>query len=240
MARIAESDRMVREAKCELIEANLRLVVAIAKRYRGRGFSLLDLIQEGNLGLMRAADRFRYRLGFKLSTYATWWIRQAIIRALADHGRTIRLPVHVVESMHRLSRASRPLLNELGRDPTPEELARRLRIPTWKVRLLLESARQPASLDSPVGEDTELRDLVKDERASPPDQPVLSQDLTAQVERVLATLPAREREVLRLRFGIGTDRAHTLEEVGQGLEAEEPLGSPNPLNLGCRTRRDGR
>ncbi|MGH7326059.1 MAG: sigma-70 family RNA polymerase sigma factor [Candidatus Rokuibacteriota bacterium] len=215
LGEIVRSDRVVRQAKKELMEANLRLVVSVAKRYLGSDLSLLDLIQEGNIGLMKAVDRFQYRRGFKFSTYATWWIRQAITRAIADHSRTIRIPVHMVETLNRISRVGRSMVNELGREPTPEELAQRTGVPAKKVRLILESSRKPLSLETPIGEDSELGDFLEDKSAGSPNDSLLSQDLTTQVERALGTLSPKEKEILRLRFGIGEEGEHTLEEVGK-------------------------
>jgi len=215
LTEIARSDREVRQAKKELMEANLRLVVSVAKRYLGSDLSLLDLIQEGNIGLMKAVDRFQYRRGFKFSTYATWWIRQAITRAIADHSRTIRIPVHMVETLNRISRVNRAMVNELGREPTPEELAQRTGVPAKKVRLILESSRKPLSLETPIGEDSELGDFLEDKSAGSPNDTLLSQDLSTQVERALAMLSPKEKEILRLRFGIGEEGEHTLEEVGK-------------------------
>jgi RNA polymerase primary sigma factor len=215
LAQIEEHDRVVRQAKKELMEANLRLVVSVAKRYLGSELSLLDLVQEGNIGLMKAVDRFQYRRGFKFSTYATWWIRQAITRAIADHSRTIRIPVHMVETLNRISRVNRVLLNELGREPTPEELAQRTGVPARKVRLILESSRKPLSLETPIGEDSELGDFLEDKGAESPNDTLITQDLTTQVEKALSTLSPKEKEILRLRFGIGEEGEHTLEEVGR-------------------------
>ncbi len=215
LSEIEEHDRVVRQAKKELMEANLRLVVSVAKRYLGSELSLLDLVQEGNIGLMKAVDRFQYRRGFKFSTYATWWIRQAITRAIADHSRTIRIPVHMVETLNRISRVNRSLVNEMGREPTPEELAQHTGVPARKVRLILESSRKPLSLETPIGDDSELGDFLEDKAAESPNDNLITQDLTTQVERALSTLSAKEKEILRLRFGIGEAGEHTLEEVGR-------------------------
>ena len=215
LSEIEEHDRVVRLAKKELMEANLRLVVSVAKRYLGSELSLLDLVQEGNIGLMKAVDRFQYRRGFKFSTYATWWIRQAITRAIADHSRTIRIPVHMVETLNRISRVNRSLVNEMGREPTPEELAQRTGVPARKVRLILESSRKPLSLETPIGDDSELGDFLEDKGAESPNDNLITQDLTLQVERALSTLSPKEKEILRLRFGIGEAGEHTLEEVGR-------------------------
>jgi RNA polymerase primary sigma factor len=218
-ARVSASEDTVREEKRFLMEANLRLVVSIAKRYMNRGLSFLDLIQEGNLGLMKAVDRFQFRRGFKFSTYATWWIRQAITRAIADHGRTIRLPVHVIESLNRLEKERKALRSERGRDPSPDDLAERLKMPVAKVRLLLDAQKTPYSLEMKVGEDenTELGDLLRDTSVRSPEESTLEGDLTNEVTRALAPLSDREKEVLRLRYGLGTDREYTLEEIGRRL-----------------------
>jgi RNA polymerase primary sigma factor len=217
--RVREKQEVLLETKRELLESNLRLVVSVAKRYAGRGLSLLDLIQEGNIGLMKAVDRFQYRRGFKFSTYATWWVRQAITRAVADYGRTIRLPVHVIESLNRLNKERRALAVELGRNPKPQELAERLQIPVGKVQLLLEAARQPTSLESPIGEgeETALGDLLPNPSVQTPEETAIAGELASEVERAMAPLTDREKEVLRLRYGLGTQREHTLEEVGRRL-----------------------
>jgi RNA polymerase primary sigma factor len=219
LAHVRARDRIVRDAKREMIEANLRLVVSVAKRHLRSGMPLLDLVQEGNLGLIKAVDRFQYRRGFKFSTYATWWIRQSITRGIADRERTIRLPVHVVERMHGLSRARQALSEKLGREPTVEELARQMRVPVEKVRLLVEAPRPPISLETPIGADDDraLGEVIEDTQLAPPDAAVLRDAVRAHVARALATLPAKEREVLRLRFGVGTEREHTLEEIGARL-----------------------
>ena len=218
-ARIRERQEALLQAKQRLIEPNLRLVISIAKRYQNRGLSMLDLIQEGNIGLMKAVDRFQYRRGLKFSTYATWWIRQAVSRAVADYGRTIRLPVHVFDSLNRLMRTRTTLATELGREPTPEELGRRAGLPLPKVELLLEAARQPTSLETPLGRegDTPLGHLIPDESARTPEDVAMRGELAAQVERAMAPLTDREREVLRLRFGLGLEREMTLEEIGRRL-----------------------
>jgi len=218
-SRVQASEDTVREEKRFLMEANLRLVVSIAKRYMNRGLSFLDLIQEGNLGLMKAVDRFQFRRGFKFSTYATWWIRQAITRAIADHGRTIRLPVHVIESLNRLEKERKALRSERGRDPSPDDLAERLKMPVSKVRLLLDAQKTPYSLEMKVGEDesTELGELLRDTSVRSPEEATLEGDLSNEVTRALAPLSDREREVLRLRYGLGTDREYTLEEIGRRL-----------------------
>ncbi|RMC41467.1 RNA polymerase sigma factor RpoD [Lactobacillus sp. ESL0233] len=212
--RIEKGDE---EAKQELAEANLRLVVSIAKRYVGRGMSFLDLIQEGNMGLMKAVDKFDYSLGFKFSTYATWWIRQAITRAIADQARTIRIPVHMVETINKLIRIQRQLLQDLGREPTPEEIGAEMDMPTSKVRDILKIAQEPVSLETPIGEedDSHLGDFIKDKDATSPEQHASYEMLKEQLEEVLDTLTDREENVLRLRFGLDDGRTRTLEEVGK-------------------------
>jgi RNA polymerase primary sigma factor len=214
LAEIERGDRFVRQAKGELMEANLRLVVSVAKRYLGNGLPLLDLVQDGNIGLMKAVDRFQYRRGFKFSTYATWWIRQAVTRAIADRSRTIRLPVHVFETLNRISRLAGTLRALEGREPTPDELARRANLPVKKLHFLLVASQTPLSLQYQVGEDSELGDLLPDNGATAPDAYLTQAALRTQIDHALATLDPRESEILRLRFGIGADREYTLEEIG--------------------------
>ncbi len=209
------ADLQVRLAKRALVEANLRLVVAIARYYVGSGMELLDMIQEGNLGLMRAVDRFKYRRGFRFSTYATWWIRQAITRAISDQSRTIRIPVHVTTTLTELTRASRRLVQELGREPSIEELAQRSRVPAPKVSMILQANSKPLSLETPVGEDSVLGEFLQDDWSPAPLDSVLAGDVSARVERVLHTLSEKEAQILRLRFGVGEEAEHTLEEVGR-------------------------